>query len=92
MKKGILQVLLFYIVGFICAGIAYKTVPHTYMHAPALHQFIIFLILIISFVWTLITLFVLFIFKKSEALKGLIYTNSTILLCFFLYIYITVNL
>ena len=86
MKIGILKTILFYGIGFGIAGISYLIFGHPYIHAPGAHHFIMFFTLVIGIIWTLAS-FGVFIFKtKTDKLKGIVITNSIIILSCFLYV------
>jgi len=91
MITGVLRTLLFYAIGFTIALIAYLNVKTQYHHAPSLHHFIMFLTWLIGAIWLLVSLGI-FIFKsKSEKLKGIIITNSIVVIGCFLYFSIPIS-
>ncbi len=92
MKKGILKALLFYGIGFGIAGIAYAVIGNPYIHAPGIHHLILFLTLIIGLIWTLTSIVFFFFKAKTDKLKGVIITNSFIIICCFLYVAIPIYL
>lgn len=92
MKKGILQSILFFVIGFGVAGISFSVIGNLYAHAPGLHHLILFLTIVIALLWTLASLY-LFIFKvKTQKLKGIIITNAIIILSCLLYVSIPIYL
>ena len=92
MKKGILKTLLFYGIGFGIAGIAYAIIGNPYIHAPGIHHLILFLTLIIGVIWTLISLVIYFFKVKTEKLKGIIISNSLVIISCFLIVAIPIYL
>ncbi|WMI68234.1 hypothetical protein [Mangrovimonas sp. YM274] len=92
MKKGILKTLLFYGIGFGIAGISYAIIGNPYIHAPGVHHLILFLTSIIGLIWTLISIGVYFFKAKTDSLKGIIITNSLIIISCFLYVSIPIYL
>ena len=90
MKKGILKTLLFYGIGFGIAGIAYSIIGNPYIHAPGVHHLILFLTLVIGLIWTLISIGIFFFKTKTEKLKGIIISNSLIIISCFLYVAIPI--
>jgi hypothetical protein len=61
-KKEFLKVLLYYSIGSAVSYLAYLLIPHTYVHAPGVHHFLVFLMFIISFIWGVAN----FLFSFSE--------------------------
>ncbi|WP_299315999.1 hypothetical protein [uncultured Aquimarina sp.] len=92
MKTGILKTLLFYGIGFGIAGIAYAIIGNPYIHAPGVHHLILFLTLVIGIIWVLISIGFFFFKAKTDKLKGIIITNSIIILSCFLYVAIPIYL
>ena len=90
MKIGLLRTLLFYGIGFGLAGLSYLIVGHPYMHAPGLHHIIILLTLIIGVIWFLASV-VKFLKTKAPTLKGVVYSNLIVILCFVIYIAYLIN-
>ena len=90
MKKGILKTLLFYGIGFGVAGIAYAIIGNPYIHAPGVHHLILFLTLVIGLFWTLSSCGIFFFKVKTDNLKGIIFTNSLIIVSCFLYVSIPI--
>tara|TARA_B100000767_G_C19272122_1_gene331780 strand:- start:88 stop:372 length:285 start_codon:yes stop_codon:yes gene_type:complete len=83
MKKGILKTLIFYGIGAGIAIIVAMTKPHhnTLTHGPVLEleDMVLFSTFIIGLIWTLVSFFK-FLYNSSENLKGIIITNSLIIL------------
>jgi hypothetical protein len=92
MKNGILKTLLFYGIGFGIAGIAYAIIGNPYIHAPGIHHLILFLTLVIGLTWTLISVGIFFFKTKTEKLRGIIVSNSLIIISCFLYVAIPIYL
>ncbi|WP_034894732.1 hypothetical protein [Gillisia sp. Hel_I_29] len=92
MKKGILKTLLFYVIGFGLAGIAYLIIGNPYIHAPGIHHLILFLTLVVGLIWMLISLGKFIFQKKTLNLKGIIITNSVIIIGSFLCVTIPIYL
>ena len=92
MKKGILKTLLFYLIGFGIAGIAYTIIENPYTRAPRVHHLILFLTLVIGLNWTLGSCWIFFFKAKTDKLKGIILTNSLIIMSCFLYVTIPIYL
>lgn len=92
MKSGIIKTLLFYGIGFGIAGIVYAIIGNPYIHAPGIHHLILFLTLVIGLIWTLISTGIFFFNAKSEKLKGIIISNSLIIIGCFLYVGIPIYL
>ncbi|WP_203256762.1 hypothetical protein [Hyunsoonleella ulvae] len=92
MEKGILQSLLFYGIGFGIAGIAYAIIGNPYIHAPGIHHLILFLTLVIGLIWNFISIGTFFFKAKTEKLKGIIISNSLIIISCFLYVAIPIYL
>jgi len=90
MKKGILISLLYYGLGFGIAGLAYAIIGHPYIHAPGVHHLILLLTLVIGIIWTVTSIGFFFLKAKSDKLKGIIITNSIIILSCFLYVAIPI--
>ena len=86
MKKGILQSILFFGIGFGIARISLAVIRNPYIHAPGIHHHILLLTLIIGVVWTLASLALYFFKVKTEKLFGIIIMNSIIILSSFLYV------
>ena len=64
-KKPLINTLLFYLTGCTASYLAYLLIPHTYIHAPGVHHFLILLMFGASFIWGIACL----LFSFSE--KGL---------------------
>ena len=92
MKTGIIRTLLFYGIGFGIAGISYTIIGHPYIHAPGVHHLILFLTLLIGLIWTLYSLGVFFFKTNTKKLKGIIITNSIVIVSSFLYVAIPIYL
>lgn len=92
MKKGILKPLLLYAIGFTLAGISYKTIGHSYIHAPGVHHLILFLTIATGLIWNILSMGTFFFRRKTKELKWVILTHSTLLLGCFLYIVIPIYL
>ena len=90
MKSGILKTLMLYGIGFGVAGISYLTIGHPYIHAPGLHHLILFLTLVTGLIWTFISLGKFYFKIKTLELKGIIITNSIIIISCFLYVVIPI--
>ena len=86
LRKGILKTLLFYGIGFGIAGISYAIIGNPYIHAPGVHDLILFLTLVIGLIWTLISIGFFFFKAKTGKLKGIIISNSLIIISCFLYV------
>jgi len=92
MKKGILKALMFYGIGFGIAGIVYAIIGNPYIHAPGFHHLILFLTLVIGLIWTLASIGIFFFKAKTNNLRGIIVTNSLIIVSCFLYVSVTIYL
>jgi hypothetical protein len=75
MNKGFLKTVLYYLAGLGLAGISYLTVGHDYIHAPGLHHIIILLTFIFGFLWLIVATTLYFTGKRTENLRGIIFTN-----------------
>ncbi len=92
MKRGVLKTLLFYSIGFGLAGLSYAIIGNSYIHALGIHHIILFLTLVCGLVWTLTSIGIFFFNTKTDKLKGIIMTNSIIILSCFLYVSIPIYL
>ncbi len=92
MKSGILKTLLFYGIGFGISGISYAIIGHPYIHAPGVHHLILSLTLVIGLIWTLSSIGIFFFKRKTQKLKGIILTNSIIIILCYLYVSIPLYL
>jgi cytochrome bd-type quinol oxidase subunit 2 len=87
MKNGIVRTLLFYGIGFGIAGIIYLIVGNPYIHAPGLHHLIMLLTLILGIIWTVYSIIIYFLKRKTQTLFEIIITNLIIILSLLFYIF-----
>jgi len=85
MNKGFLKTLIYYLIGLGLAGLSYSIVGHPYIHGPGLHHIVIFLTFFGGFGWLLIAAIQYFNGRKSENLRGIIFSNLFMCLCFVLF-------
>ncbi len=82
MKKGILKVALYYLIGMALVALSYFTVSHTYMHGPALYHLVFILTFIGGFLWLIAATVKYFTGHPTDSLKGVIVSNLIICLSF----------
>lgn len=87
MIKGILQALLYHMIAFTFAGIAYLIAGHDYAHAPGYHHIIITFAIACGFVWMIGCVLYYFFAERSEKLKGVILTHFVFVTAFAALIY-----
>lgn len=82
MNRGLLNVILYYTIGFTLAILSYFIVGQTYFHAPAQYHWIILLTFVGGFFWLIGALKRYFFGIRSENLKWIILVNLCMCLGF----------
>ncbi|NBP67138.1 MAG: hypothetical protein EBU52_00175 [Cytophagia bacterium] len=85
MNKGFLKSILYYSIGLVLAGLSYWILGHPYIHAPGLHHIIILLTFIGGLLWLIVATTQYFTGRRTEKLKGIIYTKLAMSLGFILF-------
>lgn len=86
MKAGFIKSALYYLTGIGLAAISYFTVEHEYIHAPALHHFIILITFTGGFLYLILAVVQYFKGPKTESLKVTIISNFFMTLIFVVYV------
>jgi hypothetical protein len=87
LKKGIVDVIIFYAVGVMLTLIAYLVFDNSYPHAPSPYMLIGFLFILVGGFIGLVALVKYLFVSRERRLLGSVFGHVTILICFFLWIY-----
>jgi hypothetical protein len=90
LKKGIVNVVIFYAAGFALTLIAYFVFDNSYPHAPSPYMMIGLLFVFVGGFMGLVALFRYLIVNRDKRLLAAIFGHLTILICFFLWIYFSI--
>lgn len=92
MRKAIIFVIIYYVIGSVLSYITYLIFGHPYIHAPALYHLLIILILFTGGIWGIYALTQIKFYKeKKEYYKWLGIINLMIVFLFILWAIIDIN-
>lgn len=75
MKKGIVNVIIFYGIGLGLTGLIYLIFGPGYAHGPGLYIIVPFLIFLVGLFWTASTLYNYYFKNKTDKRRGIMYSN-----------------